>query len=241
MMKKVCAVLTVSALCLAGLTQAGVVTLGAAADSYIRSSQAGTNFGTATFMVSNNATANGIRWSFVRFDLSGITDTITGLELEIQAEKAGNNWPVTLSFDVYGLTTGEGWTESGTGGLNWTNAPARNGNAVDLAGVYSGGAISTFDYKGVVSGNTGGPVVAAIDQAAGGAAVNFINADSDKIVTFIIARKYDDAANTSGAAWATKEKTYSDVAAPILTVYTVPEPATLVLLGLGGLILGKRK
>lgn len=240
-MKKVCAVLAMSVLCLAGLAQAGVVTLNSTADSYIRGSQTGSNFGTAAFMVSNNATANGIRWSFIRFDLSGITETITGIKLEIQAEKAGNTWTVTLPFDVYGLTTGENWIESGTGGLTWTNAPARSGSAVDLAGVYGGAAISTFDYKGLVSGNTGGPVVAAVDQAAGGSAVNFVNADSDKVVTFIVARKYGDAANGSGAAWATKEKTYADVAAPLLTVYTIPEPATLMLLGLGGLFFRKKR
>ena len=214
-MKKLRVVL-MSVLGLAGLAQASVLILSPAADSYIRvSDTASSTHGAETIMVTNNGTSSGkIRWSFVKFDLRSIHEPIIGVTFKLQADKTGGAFS-SLPHAVYGLTTGESWTEAG---LNYTNAPARSENVVNMAGVFGGAALSAFSYTGVVSGNAGGPVAAVIDQAAGGLAVDFINADSDKVVTFMIART--GAATDSGVAWATKEKTYTDVAAPRLTIYT---------------------
>ena len=229
--------------CLVGgvASQAGIVTFSPTADSYIRESDGtATSHGSEVYMVTNNGTgSNKIRWSFVKFDLSSITETITGIKLELQADKTGGN-TLSLTHAVYGLVTGENWMEAG---LNWTNAPAvdKTNKVVDLANVYGGAALSDFSYTGVVSGNSGGPVAAVIDQATGGLAVDFLKADSDKVITFIIARTGDPSPTGQGIAWATKESTYTDVAKPLLTVYTIPEPATMIVLGLGGLLLRKRK
>lgn len=237
-MKKLCAVL-LGVVFLAGITQAGILTFSPTADSYIRENDtASSTHGAETIMITNNGTGtNKIRWSFLKFDLSGITETITGVKLELQASKEGGS-TTALAHAVYGLTVGEDWTESG---LNFTNAPARSGKTVDMAGVFGGAALSTFNYTGAVSGNTGGPVAAVIDQAEGGLAVDFIKADSNKIVTFIIARTGDANASGYGIAWVTEEKTYADCAAPLLTVYTIPEPVTAVLLGMGGLFIQRKK
>lgn len=201
---------------LADMSQAGVSTLSPIADSYIRiSDTASSTHGTEVYMVTNNGSSSGkTRWSFLKFDLRGIQEPIVGVKLELQADKTGGAFSA-LPHAVYGLITGENWTEIG---LNYTNAPARSGNTVNMAGVYGGAALSTFSYTGFVSGNAGGTVAAVIDQANGGLAVDFIKADSDKVVTFIIART--GPASDSGVAWATREKTYTDVAAPRLTVYT---------------------
>ena len=237
-MKNVCIVM-IGMVCLTSMVQAGISTFSPTADSYIRENDTtSSTHGAEIIMVTNNGTGtNKIRWSFVRFDLSGITETITGIKFELQASKEGGITPA-LTHAVYGLTTGEDWTESG---LNFTNAPARSAKTVDMAGVFGGAALSTFSYTGAVSGNIGGPVAAVIDQAAGGLAADFINADSNKIITFIIARTGDPSSAGYGIAWATKEKTYANVAAPLLTVYTIPEPANLIILGLGGLILRRKK
>ena len=231
MMKKMSAVL-MCVFCVMSVVQAGTSTFSAVDDSYIRISDGSTSsHGSEAYMVTNNGTGSGkLRWSFVKFDLSSITETITGVKFEIQDTGVGGHHG-SQEHTVYGLITGENWSEAT---LNYTNAPAKSGNTIDMAGVYGGQALSVFDYDS----NTQ-PIVAAIDQTAGGLAVDFINADGDGIITFIIART--ETPDDNGIAWATKESAYSGVAQPLLTVYTVPEPATLVLLGLGGLVLRKRK
>ncbi len=196
---------------LANLSSAQVFTLSPTDDSYIRISDSTTSsHGSETYMVTNNGTSSGkLRWSFVKFDLSSITEPIIGVKLELQDTGVGGQHGVQ-EHTVYGLITGENWTE---GTLNYTNAPAKSGNAIDMAGVYGGQALSVFDYDTDTQ-----PIAAVIDQATGGSAVNFINADNDGIITFIIART--EAPDDNGIAWATKESTYSGIAQPLLTVYT---------------------
>src|SRR5947209_4382063 len=91
------------------------VALTPVADSYVRNSSAGSNFGTATRVVANNA--NGVRLFFLKYDLSGIAGPITRLELDL-TPSAGNAGNV---FNVYGLINGESWSETG---ITWNNAPA---------------------------------------------------------------------------------------------------------------------
>lgn len=89
------------------------------ADAYVRNgnpaSAATTNYGPDQNFISNNA--NGIRVSFLRFDLSGITGPITSAKLELTVAIGSSG----QDYDVYGLTAGEGWNESA---ITWNNAPA---------------------------------------------------------------------------------------------------------------------
>ena len=152
------------------------------ADTYVRSNDSTTNFGTATSVEVNNA--KGVRVTLLRFNLSGITQPIARLRLDVAVTTGvANN-----QFNVYGLINGENWSETGA---TWTNAPgvnhafaAADGNLADYlnpADLRSNGAVlATF------TGTLPGTTTTAFDVTSG-AVLDFVNADADKIVTFLVA------------------------------------------------------
>lgn len=184
------------------------------ADTYLRATQATTAFGTATTIEANNT--SGVRVMLLRFDLTSIAAPVTGLKLDLTAVagNAGNQ------FQVFGLIAGEAWSESA---VTWATAPgviqtftgttgvqASYLKTADLAG--AGTALATF-------GSAATGLVTAFDVSSG-PLLDFVNADADKIVTFLIAET--DPADTPGDRFNARE---ASTGQPVLTVSTGTSPA----------------
>jgi len=177
---------------------AAVFTLSPSADSYVKNSAVSSNFGSDANFIANNA--NGVRVSFLRFDLSAVSGSITNLRLELTVNIASAG----QTFNVYGLTNGESWSETG---ITWANAPAVVNGYVIATGtlsqylkpsdLFGGGQIFNTFTSGAL-----GTLDVAFD-AASGPVIDFINADADKIVTFVIAEP--DPVDISGVAWNSRE------------------------------------
>lgn len=214
---------------------AATITLNPTDDSYVRNSVTGSNFGNDVIFVANNF--SGVRVSFLRFDLSGIIEPITNIKLDLTTQTSQSP---SVGFNVYGLISGETWTESG---INWTNAPAvvnsfttTSGTLsqyLDTADLYGGGTI----FGSFNSGLTADTLNTAINTSSG-AVFDFIAADSNKIITFVIAEQ--DPANGAGVGWHSSEATTANFR-PQLTITTVPEPSAVALGGLGLFALLRRK
>lgn len=104
--------------------------------------------------------------SYLQFDLSGVTGTMTGATLTICAMTDAK------SYDVYGLNDGadEAW-DAGT--INWFTAPANE--------TTSGSALQAARTVLLYSVN---PTTA--NGAASGDVTSFVTADTDGLVTFIL-------------------------------------------------------
>jgi uncharacterized repeat protein (TIGR02059 family) len=89
-----------------------------AADAQVRSSTITTNFGTLTSIrVGGEGTTTTYR-TYLKFDVTGLTGTVTGVKLRLFATDASPN-------TVHVLPVADpSWIESGTGGITWDNRPA---------------------------------------------------------------------------------------------------------------------
>lgn len=205
-----------------------VVTFQPVADTYVSNKNTGTNYGTTATVAINNS-SNGHRVALLRFDLSSITAAITNLRLDL----TGAGMTVGKPLNVYGLVQGEGWSETGA---KWTNAPG-----VNRAWTTQTGGLANYLFPGDLYG--GGAILAtfaptanngslAAFNASSGPVLDFVNADADKIVTFLIAET--DPTDEPGNFFSTRE---SPARTPLLTVSCVPTstaPAVIRVLLLAG-------
>jgi hypothetical protein len=128
------------------------VTIKAVANGYADSTAPSTIYGAAAQLrVDGSPTV----YSFVRFDLSSVTGTITSAKLHLYANSAD-----ATGYDV--ALAGGGWTESG---LAWTNSPTFS--AAPLGGTGPFAAATTTEVD-VTAGVRGGSVAdfAIIDRDA---------------------------------------------------------------------------
>ena len=183
------------------------------ADTYLQANQATAAFGTVSTIESNNA--NGVRVMLLRFDLSTITEPITGLRLDLTAVvgSTGNQ------FQVFGLIAGESWNEST---VTWATAPGVIQTFTGTTGVLanylkpadlSGGLTALATFGSAPSG-----VVTPFDVSSG-PVMDFVRADADKIVTFLIAEA--DPSDTPGDRYNSRE---AATGKPVLTVTTGTQP-----------------
>jgi len=170
--------------------------------------------------------------ALVRFDISSLTTTdIAGLTLSMDQEYAYRS----RTHSIYVLTDGDGdnWAESS---MSYMNMP---GLATDAADFYNDGYLH-LDWTQWTSVGT---INSVQDQTWGtwqnttstALATDFLAADTNGVITFLIWKDTND--TSADTTWASKE---SGVNAPTLIVDVVPEPATMALLGLGGLLLRRR-
>jgi hypothetical protein len=163
---------------------------------------------------------------YIRFDLTGAAEAdLSGSYLILEATYLKGSEKVV---DVYGLIDGDGdfWDEST---ITYNTAPgvlaATLGNyALDLDNVILLGTITTpaagDPYPVQFSSNPTDLPLA-----------DFLNADTNKLVTFIFI-----GTNNEGEIASKEHETFM---APTLTL--IPEPTTLALLGLGSLVLLRRR
>lgn len=190
------------------------------ADSYVNNTQPTTINGSATDLIANNS-GLGVRVSFLRFDLSAIDpSTIKSAKLDLTVTKAA-----AKGYNIYGLigASNESWDETG---MTWNNAPAvinafkskpaTLAQYLDTTCLHNSGAILA-DFTSLPT-----PGTETVFDVTSGAVLDFIKADSDKIVTFVIMKQDDTTAN--GTAWNSREAASDQ---PLLTI-TTQEPESSV-------------
>jgi len=178
-----------------------IVTLSAQADAYVEGGTPTVNYGAATDAQVKGTTGTAqtfTRKAYMRFNLPSpkTTQTSAQLTLTISQWFYGNSG--AKSITIYGLNNldpGEGW---GEGTITWTNAPANNtgANAVFLTLATELGIVRLDKAPAA------GTRVTLSNQAL----LNFINADNDNQVTFIVLIG-QDYGQDKGYLFATKEFT----------------------------------
>lgn len=200
------------------------------ADSLVRGGQyANTNYGDGEVLIAKDTVINSDahRKSWIKFDLSTISENISEVELELTIAGFGGSWPnpdKDHSFTIWGLNDGQdAWSENQ---ITWNNAPENNTTG-----------------RGISAGVELGDITVSKDSAALGDKVRlnsekitaFLSTDTDHVVTLVL---LDATPAISGVTFATKENGVYD--APTLNVTTVPVPAAIwlfatALLGIRGL------
>jgi len=121
-------------------TPSSLLTIPAAADSYVDASQPSVNFGTSTLLRTD---ATPVIKSYLRFNVTGVSGAVTSAVLRIYA-----NGSSTIKYDVEGVADNT-WTETG---INASNAPAIGSIAGSSPQPYSAGWIDV-DVTSLVTGN----------------------------------------------------------------------------------------
>ena len=112
----------------------GTATLTPTADSYTNSQAAGTNYGTSSSLAVCCAYGNGLRFSYLMFDLSSVS-SITSATLQLNRQATSDT--ETFTVGVYGCTN-TSWTQAG---ITYANEPvtlASNGDPIAYPSYYVG-------------------------------------------------------------------------------------------------------
>ncbi len=191
-----------------------------------------------------NADEGNTRVTYLQFDLSSLSQPVQSASLELTAFTND----LASDFTVWGLTdeSQEGWSETGTGQLDNSNAPAFN----DLDAATDQGAFQTGNVTELGSFNLGGSVssnTAISFSGTGTAMADFLNADTDNLVTFLITRDVAASSGNGGLEMWSKEGAVSEnnsALAPDLEITVIPEPsAAALILGVlaGALVIRRRR
>ncbi|HOF17999.1 MAG TPA: DNRLRE domain-containing protein [Phycisphaerae bacterium] len=217
------------AVAVASVAQADTVNLVASADALLgEGGTADKNFGASTEYSVQNRSGDYI--PIIRFDLSGIAagQTITNVVFRVEAKDGSNRGGV---FDVYMFKT-DTWTEGNKnnatadpGEVTWNSmSPTATDPTHDLN---SGGILASVSHTdaGVIDISSAALTTAVQSEFAG-----------DKLITFVL---IGPTTSHDTATLYSREKV--GFTPPTLILTTVPEPATMSLIALGGLAMLSRR
>ncbi|MEW6303639.1 MAG: polysaccharide lyase family 8 super-sandwich domain-containing protein [Verrucomicrobiota bacterium] len=153
----------------------GNASLAPAADSYVWGGSTNSNYGTATSLVTKDASGEAYdRWAYLKFDLSQSSFTgINAATLNLTVASLPNG---TTSVSVYQVTN-DSWTESG---ITWANRPSL-GALIASASVTSEGQVVSVNVASYVNGQFSGDKVvglAVVPTTADGRWVSFGSRES---------------------------------------------------------------
>lgn len=186
----------------------------------------------------SGATSNTTRKGLMRFDISSITDTVADATFNLTVERidsgiGGND----QTLHIFGLTDQslDNWD---SGATTWNNAP---GNATGSA--WDADGTKTVKLGEILLDYNGDKAVAPTDvvSLSSQALIDWLNADSNGKATILIGRTGNaDSVNLLFAGDTNGPET-NQLAPPELVVTLVPEPTSLALLGLGTLLVARRR
>lgn len=234
----------------AGVAGADTVSLDASNDTWIRDG--------VSHIANGDDAVLDVRFSFVpyvQFDMSGLDiDTISSATLRLwKVASARNDSLTTGRFSAYGLdssiagTTLQNWDElddfsptDATNGLDFRNVGvdwANSGNGTVEANLFNLNPETGASVTESLNNTTGEIVLTGADLIA------FLNtrADDNGLVTFILPIQGEE---TSGRGWgiASKEHATEALRPQLDLEFTaVPEPGSLALVGLGSLLVLRRR
>jgi hypothetical protein len=110
------------------------------ADAYVNEGSSTTNYGTATTL---RADASPLVRSYLRFNVQGLSGTVTGVTLRIFTNSSSN-----AGYEVRNVADNT-WSE---GTINYSNAPAMD-NVTASSGQFGASAWTTVDITPLVNGN----------------------------------------------------------------------------------------
>ena len=209
---------------------------GLGADAFVQQGSATTNFGSGADLTIKGGAETTTRKVYLRYDLSSLggTDALgAALNLDVTLNNGGGTPagpPEDFTVEVFGLNNGdfgELWNE---GTINWNNAPANTTDNGLLANAVSLGSF--------IVPESNAPYGVMFSSAA---LLNFINADTNGVATFILRRT--SAGTTSNLVFGSAEGTAGAAPRLSLLVTTIPEPATALtgLLGMALLAVRRRR
>ncbi len=121
------------------------------ADSYIDAKKPTTNFGTNTAL---RVDGSPIKTTYLRFNVTGLTGTVTEATLRIWADTAHRD-----GYDAYAVpdTT---WIESGTNSITYNHKPSPTAGIIGSSGPVTAGSWTTVNVTPLITGN--GPTSIAL-------------------------------------------------------------------------------
>lgn len=122
---------------------AATTTVNPTADAYVQDSTPTTNYGTSSqFTVDNSP----VRQSFLKFSVSGLTETVASAKLRIRVTSSG----ASGNGGTWKSMTDTTWSETG---VTWNNKPVIGGSTVASLGSVANDQWVEIDVTSVVTGN----------------------------------------------------------------------------------------
>ncbi len=185
------------------------ITLTPDADAQVKSGSPTTNYGTNVQLRTreeNPVSTNTYR-SYLRFNVTGLTGSVTGVKLRLYADTGSSNIQ-----SVFATLTNPNWIESGTGSINWNNAPTIGSTLLGSASVPTTGAYNEITLS--PTSITGNGLVTFALKSSGTTSAYFSSKEGANAPQLVITQTTGPT-NTQPTADPTSKTTDEDTAATV--------------------------